>query len=508
MESSELSHIEIDVSSKAKNGRVPTGIEGFDGLVEGGIPRGYLVLVAGTAGSGKTIFASQYLYYGLSRFNESGIYVSFAENRETFLANMKRMSMDFEKYEKEGKFRFLDLVTVEEKGVENIIERILSEISSLKGQRLVIDSFSALAQAFPKEIDARIILHTVLGKIVHLNGVTTLLISERPLGAGWLGRGMEEFVADGVVALSVRTERGWLRRNLQVLKLRGTKIKSMEHSYDINGHGISIQPEPDIKQVDKVFTQKISTGIKGLDSMFFDGVLGGSVTLVAGAAGTGKTTTGLHFIVEGAKHNERCVYVTAEEPILQLINFGEGLGWNMNEFVDKGLIEMVHYIPESFAVEQQLFEIENIAREHKPSRLVIDSLTPFEEALPRERYIQHLRSLASHLKANGVTSFLLALGEPTSATTETGLSTLVDNIIFLRHVEIESVLRRSLVIMKARCSNHDNDIREFEITPKGIMVKEKFVGLEQVLGGAPRRSMTEGAISQWIEAFTKPSGKK
>jgi circadian clock protein KaiC len=137
MEKSELSHIiEIEASSNVKNDRVPTGIEGFDELVEGGIPRGYLVLVAGTAGSGKTIFASQYLHHGLSRFNEPGIYVSFAENREMFLKNMKRMGMEFEKFEQKGKFKFLDMVTVKDKGVDSIIERILSEVETLKAQRL------------------------------------------------------------------------------------------------------------------------------------------------------------------------------------------------------------------------------------------------------------------------------------------------------------------------------------------------------------------------------------
>jgi circadian clock protein KaiC len=137
MEKSELSHIvEIEASSNVKNDRAPTGIEGFDELVEGGIPRGYLVLVAGTAGSGKTIFASHYLYHGLSRLNEPGIYVSFAENRETFLKNMKRMHMEFEKYEQKGKFKFLDMVTVKEKGVESITERVLSEVETLKAQRL------------------------------------------------------------------------------------------------------------------------------------------------------------------------------------------------------------------------------------------------------------------------------------------------------------------------------------------------------------------------------------
>jgi circadian clock protein KaiC len=502
MESSEVVHaIEIEASSKVKNGRVPTGIEGFDDLIEGGIPKGYLVLLAGTAGSGKTIFASEYLHHGLSRFNEPGVYVSFAEDRQTFMKNMTRMDMDFEKYEQKGRFKFLDLVTVKDKGVESIVERMLTEIGSIKAQRLVIDSFSALAQAFSDKIDARIMLHTVLGKIVHISGVTTLLISERPLGVEWLGSGMEEFVADGVVALSARTERGWLRRIMQVLKLRGTRIKTLEHTYDINGHGIRIQPEPEIKQATKVFTQKMSTGTRGLDLMLRDGVYEGSTTLVAGASGTGKTTAALHFFAEGVKRNERCLYIATEEPTVQLTAYGEKFGWNMDEFLDKGSGKIVHLSPESFNAEQQFQCMKTTLKDFKPSRFVIDCLSPFKTALPRERYAQQLRSLVSHLKADGVTSFVIALGEPASATTETGLSTLVDNIIFLRYVEIESVLRRSLVVIKARMTAHDNDIREFEITPNGIVVKEKFTGLEHVLGGAPRRVVTEDIARAWAEAF-------
>jgi len=502
MESSELSQtVEIKASSKVKNGRVPTGIEGFDTLIEGGIPRGYLVLVAGTAGSGKTIFAAQYLYHGLSRFNEPGIYVSFAETRKIFLKNMERMGMDFEKYEQNGKFKFLDLVTVKDKGVESIVESILREVSSLHAKRLVLDSFTALAQAFTEGIDARIVMHTILGRTAHLGEVTTLLISEKPLGNKWLGGGMEEFVADGVVTLNYRTEKGWMKRVLQVLKLRGTNVNTVEYSYSIDGHGIRIWPEPEVKRVEKVFTRKVSTGIMGLDSMLHDGVFESSVTMMAGAAGTGKTTAALRFITEGAEHNERGLYVTTEEPQQQLVEYGEGFGFNMKQLIDKGLIKTIYCTPESSNVEQQLLEIKSRLWQYKPSRFIIDSLAPFEHAMNRERYVLHLKSLVSFLKAEGVTSLFLVLGEPVLSITRTGISTLADNIIFLRHVEIESVLRRSLVITKARGSVHDNDIREFEITPKGIIVKGKFVGMEQILGGSPRKSVTEEAAETWAKAF-------
>jgi circadian clock protein KaiC len=128
--------------------RVPTGIEGFDSLIEGGISRGSLVLVADNPGAGKTILSAQCLYHGALDLNEPGIYASLAEDRGTFLRNMKRLGMDFEKLEQDGKFSFMDLITVTEKGVGDVLTSVLEETSRLKAKRLVIDSFSALMFRF------------------------------------------------------------------------------------------------------------------------------------------------------------------------------------------------------------------------------------------------------------------------------------------------------------------------------------------------------------------------
>ena len=489
MENTELSHtVEMEGSSKADGRRVPSGIEGFDNFVEGGFPRGSMILVAGSAGSGKTIFASQYLYHGMSRLNESGVYLSLAESRNTYVRNMKRMGMDFEEYEQKGMFKFLDMLTVTGKGVDSIVERVLAEVDSLGAKRLVIDSFSALVQAFPEGIDARIMLHTVLGKLMRLRVVTTLLISEKPLGTQSSGGGMEEFVVDGVINLNSVTEKGWLTRTLQVFKLRGTKINSEEHSYGIDEHGIRTYPLPELTYVKTIHFEKIPTGIEGLDKMFFGGVFKGSTTLIGGASGTGKTTFALQFVAEGAKRKGRSLYVSFEEPPQQLAKEAEGFGLNMNEFMDKGLVKFVNYSPEPFNVEQQLNEIQSLLKEYKPARFVIDTIGCLERIMIEDRYYRYLKSLTLHLKDQGIATVLTALSKSVMLTTGTALSSNVDNIIVLRHIEIDSSLRRSAVILKSRGTAHDNDIREFEITPNGVVLKEKFAGMEQVLGGTPRKS--------------------
>ncbi len=215
--------------------RVSTGIEGFDNLIEGGIPRGSLLLLGGEAGSGKTFFAAQYLYHEVSKLDEPGIYVSFAENRETFLKNMKRMNMDFEKYEQAGRFRLIDLVTVTEKGLAEILDSVLAEVGNLKAKRLVIDSFSAMAQAFKEPIEARVVIHTILGKIVRQVGCTTLLVVEKQSGQNRIGLGLEEFVADNVMILRRRTLNDRLVRELEIMKMRGTRLIQPILLFTLNG---------------------------------------------------------------------------------------------------------------------------------------------------------------------------------------------------------------------------------------------------------------------------------
>ncbi len=252
-------------------GRVETGVEGFDDLIEGGFPRGSLILLAGLTGSGKTIFSARYLYHGLET-DEPGIYVSFAESRMAFMKNMKKLNMDFERYEQKGKFKFLDLMTVKKGFIESVISSILEEIGSLKAKRLVIDSFSALAQAFPEKIDTRIVLHTIIGKVTHASGVTSIVISEIPIGSSALGAGMEEFVADGVMTLSQSSEKGQMVRRLQVIKMRGTETDTKQLRYEIGKNGIKVYSALKFKLIDKPYTQRAKTGIVGLDEMLEGGV--------------------------------------------------------------------------------------------------------------------------------------------------------------------------------------------------------------------------------------------
>lgn len=216
--------------------RVPTGIEGLDSLIEGGFPRGSLVLLAGNPGTGKTIFSMQFLYKGAKNYGENGIYVSFAENEDTIIHNISRLfGRDLRKKEEgNGKVKILDFTTVTEKGISTVLEMILEEVTASKAKRLVIDSFSAMAQAFKEPIETRIILHNILGKIVRQLGCTTILIVEVPTGSEKIGISIEEFVADGVIVLRKDNHDGRLIREIEIEKLRGTRFEQQRFLFTLN----------------------------------------------------------------------------------------------------------------------------------------------------------------------------------------------------------------------------------------------------------------------------------
>jgi len=222
-------------------GRAPTGINGLDDMIEGGFPKGSLILLAGSSGSGKTIASAHFLYHGAKNLNENGIYLSFAERREFFIENMKKFGMDFETLESQGKFKFLDLLTTREDTVSSTIGMLSREVLELDAERLVVDSFTAMAQAFNTKIDARIILH-MIEKLMSKSGCTTLLLVELPTGTKTIGLGFEEFVADGVILFESVDEREGIRKRAVIRKMRGTS-HNMNYSHIlISDRGVSLMP--------------------------------------------------------------------------------------------------------------------------------------------------------------------------------------------------------------------------------------------------------------------------
>jgi|GEM_PF-143983 KaiC/GvpD/RAD55 family RecA-like ATPase len=209
--------------------RVSTGINDLDALLSGGYPRGSLILVSGNPGTGKTILSASFLYDGAKNKGENGIYLSFSEGRKSFFDNMKTVGLNFDSLDKAGSFHFLEMFTASREGMGRLTADIIESIRKFGAKRLVIDSYSVMAQATGGQFEARQVLHTVLSKIVRNMGCTTLVIAEQPSGDTRIGDASEEFVADGVLNLKFS-----IPRELEIRKMRGTRLKSRKAIYTID----------------------------------------------------------------------------------------------------------------------------------------------------------------------------------------------------------------------------------------------------------------------------------
>lgn len=226
----------LDVSD-----RVSTGVVGLDELIEGGLPRGSMTILAGSPGSGKTIASAQFLHYGAKECGENGIYVSLSERKNVFMKNMERFGLDFVALEKQGNFRFLDFATTREPGVSSILNALLKEAFSMKAERLVVDSFSALSLAFEKVIDARVVLHA-FEKLMRQVNCTTLLLVEVPTGNSSLGLGFEEFVADALILFEIIEDEVGIKKRAIIRKMRGTDHNQNYSNIVISDQGVVLTP--------------------------------------------------------------------------------------------------------------------------------------------------------------------------------------------------------------------------------------------------------------------------
>ncbi|MEM2913748.1 MAG: ATPase domain-containing protein [Candidatus Bathyarchaeia archaeon] len=267
--------------------RVPSGIDGLDEIIGGGFPKGSLIILAGNPGTGKTIFSARFLYHGIVNCGERGVYVSFAESRESFLSNMRAFGFDFEELGKAGEFRFLDLITAKEEAAPAILEMIFREVSEAGAKRLVIDSFSAIAQAFKETHEVRVLLHTILSRITRFLGCTTLLIVESSHGEARMGFGIEEFIADGIILLRRSRLDGRILRELELFKMRGTPTPETEAVFTLKD-GFEVFPPFKAKPIEKPCGFQLqpdredffSSGSPSLDRMLGGGYPRGSTVFI------------------------------------------------------------------------------------------------------------------------------------------------------------------------------------------------------------------------------------
>jgi circadian clock protein KaiC len=477
--------------------KVPTGIPDFDGIAKGGLPAGRTTLLAGTAGSGKTIFAVQFLAEGIRRHGEAGVFVTFEESPADIRLNMRSFGWDLEQWERDGKLAIVDaspdpeVDTIEtgEFDLGALLARVDHAVAKVKAKRVAVDSLGAMFTQFTDQRILRRELFRIAWSLKRA-GVTALLTAERTKDYGPVARfGVEEFIADNVIILRNVLEGENRRRTIEILKFRGTDHQKGEYPLTIaHDRGIVALPLSGMQLRQKSSDVRISSGNDELDAMCGGGFFRDSVILVSGATGTGKTLTVTQFLKGGADVGERCLLLAFEESREQLFRNARGWGVDFEAMERDGLLRVLCDYPEVEGLEDWLLTVQDAVHEFKPSRVALDSLSALERVGSTKAFREFVIGLTSFIKHQEITGLFTSTTESLmggGSITEGHISTLTDSIILLRYVEMYGEMKRGITVLKMRGSVHDKRIREIRIDGGGMHLGRPFRNATGILSGTP-----------------------
>jgi len=465
--------------------RLEAGIPGLELVTNGGLPRNRLTLVTGTAGSGKTVFAAQFLATGILQGKEPGVFVTFEERPDSVTRNMRSLGWDIASWEREGTWSYIDaspayhIDTVflgTDYDLTPLLNRICAAIEETGARRVAIDSVGSLMAQFENGSRARQVLFQ-LAKTLESQGVTTVVTAEREEDYGPITQlGFEEYVADNVVILRNALEGEKRRRTLEVLKMRGGAHMKGEHLFTLlPGEGIVVVPVAISSIGYGSSTRRLSSGVAQLDDMFCGGLFERSLWLVAGATGTGKSLVATQFVAGGAASGERCLLHSFEESHDQLLRNAAAWGVDLEEMERRGSVAIVAEAPEAASLEDHLQRMKAAIDAFEPDRVAIDSLTALQRIATVKSFREYVLGLTFHIKLRSMLGLVTSTGGDflhAESTSDLHVSTISDVITLLHYVPTEGEMRRAVQVLKMRGSDHDKAVREFSITSHGMVIGE------------------------------------
>lgn len=474
-----------------------THIEGFDHISKGGLPKNRTTLICGSAGSGKTIFATQFLIEGIRNSNENGVFITFEERPEDIRKNMKGFNWDIKKLETEDKWAFIDVspqlgqeqILTGDYELKALLARIEYAIGKVNAKYISIDSIGALLLRFSNTGKIRSELFQITQALKNMN-VSVIMTAERIEEYGKISRfNVEEFVADNVIVLRNLLERGKRRRTIEILKYRGTDHQKGEFPYTITtGEGIVVIPLSAMELKQGSSNIRLSSGIRELDKMVGGGFFKDSIILISGATGTGKTLMMSEFMAEGVKNGQKSLLFAFEESKPQIFRNALGWGIDFEEMEEQGNLKIICRYPEVASLEDHLIHIKNMIKEFKPDRIAIDSLSALKRIGTSKAFREFSIGLTSHIKHQEIAGLITATTPYLAggiSVAEAHISTLTDTIILLRYVEMYGEMHRGLIVLKMRGSKHNKEIREIIIDNKGMNVGNPIRNVVGILRGRP-----------------------
>jgi circadian clock protein KaiC len=460
----------------------PTGINGLDQVTSGGLPRGRTSLVAGGPGCGKTLLAMEFIVRGIEQ-GEPGVFMAFEETAEELAANVASFGWDLERLVADRQL-VVDFVKVEREHIdmtgdydlEGLFIRIQSAIDEVGAKRVALDTLEVLFSALDDSARLRAELRRLFSWL-KARGLTAIVTAEK--GEGNITRhGLEEYVADCVITLDHRVDDQMAVRRIRVVKLRGSPHGSNEYPFVIGAEGFSVVPVTSFGLHHPASTEVVSTGVADLDAMLVPGGwYKGSVTMVSGESGTGKTTFAAAFADAACRRGEPSLYLAFEESAAQLSRNMASVGIDLDRWVDGGLLRIHASRPTQAGLERHLTTIYEQVETHEPSAVVVDPITDFTALGASSDVKALLMRIVDYLKNRQVTTVFTSLQHDAGGE-DPSVSSLIDNWVQLRNLEAGARRHRGLFIQKARGMAHSSEIRGFTLTDTGIRLDGPVVGAE------------------------------
>ena len=473
----------------------PTGIDGFDDLTLGGVPTGRATLVCGSAGCGKTLFATTFLTHGARDYDEPGVFVTFEERPGDIVSNVASLGFALNKLVDDQKIAFeyitLERSELEEAGdydLEGLFLRIESAIDSIGAKRIVLDTIESLFSVFSNEAILRAEIRRLFDWLKD-KGMTTVITAER--GDGTLTRqGLEEYVSDCVILLDHRVQNQVSTRRLRIVKYRGTAHGTNEYPFLIDQDGFSVLPVSSLGLNHKVSEDRISSGIPDLDAMLTGGGFHrASSILVSGVAGSGKSSVAASFANAACAAGERALLFSFEESADQSVRNMKSLGIDIGRWIKSDKLRYIATRPTFYSLEMHLAVMLREVTRFAPSLVVLDPISSFLESGDRLEIQSMLLRVVDFLKSRGVTAVFTHLmhSQDGGVQTDAGLSSIMDAWILLLNREVNGEFNRELYMLKARGLSHSNQVREFIMSDTGIQLVPPYLGESGALTGSARK---------------------
>ncbi|NNJ26832.1 circadian clock protein KaiC [Alienimonas chondri] len=485
--------------------RLPTGVEGLDHILMGGLVKGRTTMALGTSGSGKTLLSSQILWNAVQR-GEPAVLVTFEEQAMDLIRNVQTLGWDLGAAAKTGILQLVDaspdphtLTPTGAYDLSGIILQVQAAVKERGAKLVVLDSLGGLFTQFDDHGALRREIVRLRDTLRDLD-CTTLMTAERLREMGAVSQhGVEDFVADCVLILRQTLANERIRRTVQVYKLRGDRHRHGEYPFIIAAggetaqpdgmhNGIVVMPLSAARLSQESISQRLPFGNEAFDEMAGGGLFQDSVVLVSGPTGSGKTLLCSTFTAHGCENGERSLYLSYEESRPQLGRNATNWGYDFTRWEADGLLKIRSEYPENRGLEGHLYEIRRQIELFRPTRIVIDSISALERVSTARTFREFLIGLSSHLKRERICALLTATSPHTvgpGGQVGAHISTLTDAIVLLRYLEQEHEIGRGLAIIKMRGSQHDKRVRQFFIDDSGFHIGESVDDVANLIGSIP-----------------------